>query len=117
MSPLQISSAMSFRSPEITFTRIQQTPQLQTAARLREQLMPVLSQSGHVVLDLRSARLDGAGLGTVLSIQCRLRYQERALFVINDDPELRRLMEAAGVAGSLTLVDDVEEALRRASAC
>ena len=117
MSPLPISSAMSSRSPEITFTRIQQTCQYQTAARLREQLMPLLSQAGHVVLDLRSTRLDGVGLGTVLSIQCRLGYQERALFVVNDDPELRRLMEAAGVAGSLTLVEDVEEALRRASVC
>lgn len=87
-----------------------------TNARIREELTPLLSRTGCVVLDLRNACLDSASLGAVLSIQCRLKYQGRALYVVNPDPAFHHLLEVTGADGALEVFTDVESAMRRAQA-
>lgn len=96
---------------EVTFARVDCAFDTDTAVRIKEQLTPLLHRPGHVVLDLREARLDSAGLGALLTIQRRLEAQGRRLFVVNDDPGFRDLLERAEVADCLTLFDEADDAM------
>ena len=104
------------RPSDIAFACVHHTFQSEATSRLREQLAPLLSRTGPVVLDLRAARLDSSGLGALLSMQCRLKYQNRRMFVVSSDPAFHHLLAVTGVSQSLEVFESVETAMRRAQA-
>ncbi len=99
------------RSWEVTFVRVESAFTLETAVLLKEQLSPVLSRAGHVVMDLRGALLDSSGLGAVLSMQRHLELKGRRLLVVSGDPQFLSLLDRAGVSGALSLFPDAEQAV------
>jgi anti-anti-sigma regulatory factor len=101
---------------EVTFARVEEPFTSETAVRVKESLSPLLVGPGHVVLDLRSAQMDGVGLGALLSLQRKLELQGRALFVVTTDPAFGALIEAAGAGASLTLFSEMDQAIHEAKA-
>ena len=99
------------RSWEVTFVRVEDAFTLETAVLLKEQLSPVMSRPGHVVMDLRGASLDSTGLGAVLSMQHRLELSGRRLLVVSEDPQFLDLLDRAGVPDILSLFRDAEQAV------
>ena len=99
---------------EVTFARVEDAMDTQTVDSVRDYLNGLLSRPGHVVLDLRRARVDSAGLGAVLSMQHKLDLQGRRLFVVTDDASFHSLLENAGVPHALALFPNVEQAIQQA---
>ena len=61
-----------------------------------------------VVLDLRGvSSIDSAGLQVVIDTNLRQRAAGRRLVVITGSPQVRRLLELAGVSNQLEITDDV----------
>lgn len=103
-------------SEEVTCVRVEEQFDLDNFSRVKEQLKPVLRRVGPVVLDLRTARLDGFGLGALLSMQLKLELQGRRMFVVTSSPDFHQLLDASGAAQSLSLYSDLEQAVRLACA-
>jgi anti-anti-sigma factor len=96
---------------EVTVVCVEHAIDGDNVRELKQQLSHLLSRTGHVVLDLRDATLDGSGLGSVLSLQRQLELQGRRLLVVSDDPRFRGLLEATGVSSTLSLFQDAEQAV------
>jgi anti-anti-sigma factor len=99
---------------EITFARLESNLNGETLAWIREQLSPLLRRPGHVVLDLRNASLDSAGLGALLSMQRMLELQGRRLLVVATDPGFQSLLDVTGARAALNLYADAEQAMASA---
>jgi anti-anti-sigma regulatory factor len=102
---------MQASSWEVTFVRVECGVEAETAHRVRSYAPSLLSRPGHVILDIRDASLDSAGLCAVLSLTQRLELQGRRLLVVATDPHLFGLVERAGVGGAFPLFRDTEEAV------
>jgi len=98
-------------SCEVTLVRVGSAVTFETVSRVKQQLASLLDAPGHVILDLRDAILDSAGLGVVLSMQRVLELRGRTLLIVADDPQFFRLLERSGVTGALTLFRDAGEAV------
>jgi len=96
---------------EVTLVRVESPFTMETAYLVKEQLTPLLGRPGDIVLDLRAASLDSAGLGAVLCMQRQLELRERRLLVVATDPQFLGLMERAGVKGALPLFADAGKAV------
>ena len=94
----------------VTCMRVAKRMDVETVADIRLELKPLLSTPGHVVLDLRGARMDTSGLGAVISMKWRLEQLGRKLVVVGDEPGLRSLVERAGVGCYLPVYTDMDEA-------
>jgi anti-anti-sigma regulatory factor len=99
------------RSWEVTFIQVDDTADCSVAGSLREQLSPALADTGDVVLDVRAARLDSLGLSALLAVQRQLQLNDRRLLVVADDPGFLSLVERAGVAHTLAIFRDPEQAV------
>ncbi len=99
---------------EATLVGLENAFTLDTASSIKGQLSPVLSRVGDVIVDIRGASLDSAGLGALLSLQRRLELQDRHLLVVGGNPEFLGLLERTGATDSLTVFADVEKATRYA---
>jgi anti-anti-sigma regulatory factor len=95
----------------VNLVRVDSAFTIETAVRLKQQLSTLLERPGHVVLDLRGAILDSAGLGAVLSIQRFLELRGRRLLLVSSDPQFIGLLDRSGAAGSVTLFPDAGEAV------
>lgn len=100
--------------PKVNLARVGTAFDVDTLGEVKAQLTPLLTRQGHVVLDLRGARLDSSGLGAVLSLQRKLHLQGRGLFVVTECAEFRRLLETVEATHALTLYSDLEHALNLA---
>jgi anti-anti-sigma factor len=103
--------SMQAGSCELTLVRLESALTLDTTPAVKEQLAPVLSCAGHVILDMRGILLDSTGLGAVLSLQRNLGLQGRKLLIVTTDPQFIGLLERTGVSGVLSLFPDAEAAV------
>ena len=99
---------------EVILVRPEGAFDFETAARLKAQWPRLLSLTGHVVLDLRAARLDCRALSALLSLQRRLELQGRILVVVTEDSRFLALLERTGAESALCLFRDVDAAVRYA---
>ena len=106
---------MQSQSPpcrQMTFLRVESAPAGESTPRLRETLSRLLTIPGDVVIDLRGAPIDTAGLSSVLGMQHHLARLGRRLLVIADDPSFLELADRVGARQSLTLFTNAEEAVQ-----
>lgn len=83
-----------------------------TAPRLREQLVALCAQDRHhLVVDLdRVELLDATGLGVLVAALRRVRPYGGSVRLVCSRPDVRRVLEVAGVTGMLPLHPSVQEA-------
>jgi anti-anti-sigma regulatory factor len=98
---------------EVTFVRLERAFTFETAAQVKEELSPLLARPGDLVLDLRGATLDSAGLGAILSMQRKLHLANRKLLVVADSPFLG-LLDRTGTREAVSLFQDASQAVNHA---
>jgi len=101
---------------EITFLVLDGDITLDTAGRVRDRLKPLLEREGHVVLDLRGARLDSVGLGVLLSLQRHLELRERRLALISGEPGFLALLDRAGARAAVAVFTRADHAVEHVRA-
>lgn len=95
----------------VTFIGVDHAVDSETAAAVRTRLDPLLGQGSHVVLDIRGAGVDGAGLGAILSLQRQLELHGQRMLLVSRDPQFLTLVERAGVSAAFSVFGDPESAL------
>lgn len=84
-----------------------------TVPRLREQLHGLVAQgSKKIVVDLDGVDfLDSTGLGVLVGALKRVRSNEGDLYLVCNQPRIRKVFEVTGLTKVFTLFDSVDEAV------
>lgn len=83
-----------------------------TAPRVREQLVTLLSDHPHVVVDLDGVGfLDSTGLGVIVGVLKRARTLGGDLRLVCTQPSVRRVFEITALDRTMPLAASAEEAV------